>query len=251
MNIMITGADQGIGYYFTKQLLKDGNTVAVLDIETDNLERLAQTFPGRLLYYKADVRDEIQMQNAITDIIRNFKKIDIAVHNACCCTFGREADTSPDIYKQVFNVNYYGALRLVKCLLPHMQAQKNGKIIFTSSGVGITGFTGISPYASSKGALEALAKCLGLEYASDGISFQIIHPPLTRTKSSAPLPVPEEFMADPEKVGSGLAKHITSRRFIICHSPLQKIQTLVCYLFPVRMGRLMTKMTMRCTMKES
>lgn len=251
MNIMITGADQGIGYYFTKQLLKDGNTVAVLDIETDNLERLAHTFPGRLLYYKADVRDEIQMQNAITDIIRNFKKIDIAVHNACCCTFGREADTSPDIYKQVFNVNYYGALRLVKCLLPHMQAQKNGKIIFTSSGVGITGFTGISPYASSKGALEALAKCLGLEYASDGISFQIIHPPLTRTKSSAPLPVPEEFMADPEKVGSGLAKHITSRRFIICHSPLQKIQTLVCYLFPVRMGRLMTKMTMRCTMKES
>lgn len=58
----------------------------------------------------------------------------------------------------------------------------------------------------------------------------------------------KQLLADPEKVGSGLAKHITSRRFI---SPLQKIQTLVCYLFPVRMGRLMTKMTMRCTMKES
>ena len=61
----------------------------------------------------------------------------------------------------------------------------------------------------------------------------------------------KQLLADPEKVGSGLAKHITSRRFIICHSPLQKIQTLVCYLFPIPMGRLMIKMTMRCTMKES
>ena len=57
-------------------------------------------------------------------------------------------------------MNYYGALRLVKSVLPYMQAQKYGKIIFTSSGVGVTGFIGISPYASTKGALEALAKSL-------------------------------------------------------------------------------------------
>lgn len=71
--------------------------------------------------------------------------------------------------------------------------------------------------ASSKGALESLAKCLGLEYAQDGISFHIIHPPLTRTKSS--------------------------------HSVGQKVQTLCCYLFPVKMGRLLSKMTMNCAEK--
>ena len=226
-NIIITGANQGIGYYFTEQALKDGNKVAVLDVETDKLEALAQAFPKQLLYYNTDVCDEIQ------------------IHNACLCTFANENDTELNMYERVFNVNYYGGLRFAKSVIPYMQAQKRGKIIFTSSGVGVTGFIGISPYASTKGAFESLAKCLNIEYASDGISFHIIHPPLTRTKSASPLPVPKEFMADPQKVGFGIAKHIFSKRFIICHSFSQKFQTLICYLCPIKMGKLMSKMTVR------
>ena len=247
-NIIITGANQGIGYYFAEQALKDGNKVAVLDIETDRLSALEQKFPDRLLYYKADVRDDVQIQTAVDDIVRKWCRIDTAIHNACLCTFARESDTNLDVYRQVFDINYYGALRLAKSVLPYMQTQKRGKICFTSSGVGITGFAGISPYASTKGALEALAKCLALEYSADGISFHIIHPPLTRTKSASPLPVPKEFMADPRKVGYGIARQISrlsGKRFIICHSAGQKIQTLACYLFPLKMGRLMSKMTAR------
>ena len=244
-NIIITGANQGIGYYFTEQALKNGHRVAVLDLEIDNLETLAQSYPNRLLYYKADMRVETQIRTAIVDIIENFQRIDIAIHNACLCTFIKEADADLSIYEQVFDVNYYGALRLVKSILPHMQKQKNGKVIFTSSGVGITGFIGISPYASTKGALETLAKCLNLEYSSDGVTFHIIHPPLTRTKSAEPLPVPKEFMADPKKVGYGIAKRILSNNFILCHSFTQKFQILACYLFPIKMGRLMSKMALR------
>lgn len=245
LNIVITGANQGIGYYFTEQALKNGNKVAVLDLETDNLEILEQSYPNRLFYYKTDVCKEMQIRTAIADIIEKFQKVDIVIHNACLCTFDIEADTDFSTYEQVFDVNYYGALRLVKSILPYMQTQKNGKVIFTSSGVGVTGFIGLSPYASTKGALEALAKCLNLEYASDGISFHIIHPPLTRTKSAEPLPVPKAFMADPKKVGYGIANHISSRHFILCHNFLQKVQTLTCYLFPIKMGRLMSKMTLR------
>lgn len=244
-NIIITGANQGIGYYFTEQALKDGNKVAVLDIETDNLNSLIQAFPQRLLCYKADVCDITQINTAVKEIIATFHFVDIAIHNACLCTFANEHNTELDIYEQVFNVNYYGGLRLAKTVLPYMRAKKKGKIIFTSSGVGVTGFIGISPYASTKGALEALAECLNIEYASDNISFHIIHPPLTRTNSAEPLPVPKEFMADPRKVGRGIAKHISSKQFIICHNFVQKIQVIACYLFPIKMGRLMTKMTSR------
>ena len=244
-NIIITGANQGIGYYFTEQALKDGNKVAVLDIETDHLRALAQVFPKQLLCYKTDVCDDTQIHTAVKEIAAAFHSIDIAIHNACLCTFDDEHNTDLDIYEQVFNLNYYGGLRLAKSVLPYMREQKRGKIIFTSSGVGITGFIGISPYASTKGALESLAKCLNIEYAAEGISFHIVHPPLTRTKSAAPLPVPKEFMADPRKVGYGIAKHIFSKRFIICHSFSQKLQTLICYLCPIKMGRLMSKMTVR------
>lgn len=242
-NIVITGANQGIGYYFTQQALKDGNNVAVLDIETDNLENLTQVFPNRLSYYEVDVCDELQINAAITDIIKKFDRIDFAIHNACLCTFDMEVNTDIDTYRDVFEVNYFGALRLVKSVLPYMRKQKSGKVIFTSSGVGVTGFMGISPYSSSKGAIESLAKCLRIEYAKFNISFHIFHPPLTRTKSSEPLPIPQEFMALPEKVGRGLAKHIKSKRFIICHSLIHKLQILCCYLIPIKMGNLLSKMT--------
>lgn len=86
-NIVITGANQGIGYYFVEQALKNGNKVAVLDIETDNLESLEQSFSDKLFYYKANVCDEMKVRTAITDIIKKFQRIDIAIHNACLCTF--------------------------------------------------------------------------------------------------------------------------------------------------------------------
>ena len=145
-NIIITGANQGIGYYFTEQALKDGNRVAVLDIETDHLKDLAQVFPKQLLCCKADVCDDIQIDTAVKEIVAVFSSIDIAIHNACLCTFANENDTELNMYERVFNVNYYGGLRLAKRVLPYMQEQKRGKIIFTSSGVGVTGFIGISPY---------------------------------------------------------------------------------------------------------
>ena len=86
-----------------------------------------------------------------------------------------------------------------------------------------------------------------MAHGKDNITFHIMHPPLTRTESASPLPVPEEFKALPEKVGYGLAKHINSRRFIICHSFNQKIQTMGCYLLPIKMGNLLSKLTANFT----
>lgn len=242
-NIVITGANRGIGYFFVEQLLKDGNKVAVFDLDTNNLKKLKTEHENSLLYFEVDVRNQDDLHNAVKRVISEFFVIDIAVHNACKCTFEAESSTDFDTYRDVLDVNYFGALRLAKSVLPYMVEHKKGKIIFTSSGVGVMGFTCISPYASSKGAIEALAKCLKIEYAKSNISFHLFHPPLTRTKSAQPLPVPQEFMASPEKVGQGLAKHINSNSFIICHSFGQKVQTLGCYLFPLKMGKLMSKLT--------
>ena len=242
-NIIITGANEGIGYYMVEKLLLDGNKVSVLDIETANLDNLKKRFDSNLIYYKADLRNEEEVKIAVCESATRFGNIDIAVHNACKCTFRSEAESDLETYKDVFDVNYFGALRFVKSVIPYMTEQKKGKVIFTSSGVGVTGFMNISPYSSTKGALEALAKCLRIEYAKDNITFHIMHPPLTRTKSASPLPVPDEFKALPEKVGFGLAKHINSKRYIICHSLNQKFQTMGCYLFPIKMGNLLSKMS--------
>lgn len=242
-NVIITGANQGIGYYFVKQLLEDGYNVTVLDIEIDNLEKLWADYQKSLLPLLCDIRDDATVKECVLKSIDEFGSVDCAVHNACICTFDGMEETEEATYKDVFDVNYFGALRLTKAVVPYMKKQNRGSIIYTSSGVGNMGFVNISPYSSSKGAIESLAKCMNIEYAGTGIGFHLFQPPLTRTQSSSPLPVPDEFMADPEVVGIGLAKRISKKKFIISHSFMQSIQTKMAYLFPVKMGKLLSKMT--------
>ena len=242
-NVIITGANQGIGYYLVKQLLIDGFNVSVLDIQTDNLEKLRINYQKSLLPLRCDIREDAAVKDCVKRSAREFGGIDYAIHNACICTFDSMEDTDDKTYKDVFDVNYFGALRLTKAVVPYMKEQGKGSVIYTSSGVGVMGFVNISPYASSKGAIESLAKCMNIEFAGTGITFHIFQPPLTRTKSSSPLPVPNEFMADPEVVGTGLAKRISKKKFIISHSVMQSIQTKMAYLFPVKFGKLLSKMT--------
>ena len=239
--ILITGANQGIGYHLTVALLRQGHQVAVLDWETHHLAAL----PTQLAYYPVDVRQGEALQAAVAAAQAWQGTPEVVIHNACCCPFGGVEALDLGQVQAAFATNYCGALQLVRCVGPALRAQGRGRVIFTSSGVGITGFPGLSAYASTKGALEALAKCLNLEYAGDGVTFHLIHPPLTRTQSSAPLPVPPEMMADPETVGRGLARRLFSPRFLLCHSLLQKVQTLLCYAFPLPMGSLLAKLTAR------
>lgn len=249
--IIIVGANSGIGYYMVNRLLELGDFVSVLDIETDNLAKLQEKYAGRLIAIKADAAKDEDIKNGVSETVKKFGKIDIAVHNACLCTFESEPNSDYELYAKVMDINFFGALRLSKAVLPQMRKQGFGRVIFTSSGVGVTGFGNISPYASSKGAIESLAKCLEIENQQYGISFHLFHPPLTDTASSSELPVPKEMMASPEKVGKGLAEHIGSSKFVICNSFSQAVQMNICYRHPLFMGKMMWKMTTRAEHRSS
>lgn len=194
-----------------KYLLEHGDIISVLDRETDHLKDLSESYPDTFLAITADAAKDEDIKNGVSETIKQFGKIDIAVHNACLCTFESEANSDYALYNRVMDINFFGALRLSKAVLPGMRRQGYGRVIFTCSGVGVTGFGNISPYASSKGALESLAKCLAIENERYGISFHLFHPPLTNTASSSGLPVPKEFMASPQTVGEGLAKRMDSK----------------------------------------
>lgn len=249
-NILIVGANQGIGYYLVRRLLELNHSVAVLDIDISALTKLQENYPDTLLPVAADARNLESIQEGVAKAIEQFKRIDAAVHNACLCTFESEPDCDYEMYQKVMDVNFYGALRLAKTVLPHMRENKKGRVIFTSSGVGVTGFANISPYAATKGAIESLAKCLEIENSDYGITFHLFHPPLTDTKSAKGLPIPKEFKADAQKVGYGLAEHFWSKKFVICHSLLQSVQMKFSYHHPLYIGKLMTKMTKRAAQEK-
>lgn len=250
-NVLIVGANQGIGYYLAERLLELGNTVTVLDIQIDALEQLKETYQQTLLPIVADARDLSEIESGVQQARKQFGDLDIVIHNACLCTFQSEQDTDYEIYQKVMDVNYFGALRLAKTVLPYLRKAKKGRIIFTSSGVGVTGFANISPYAASKGAIESLAKCLQIENEAYGISFHLFHPPLTDTKSAAGLPIPKEFKAKAKEVGYGLADHIQSKKFVICHSAIQTAQIRFSYRHPLLIGKMMTKAMRRAVESDT
>ncbi len=236
-SVFITGANEGIGYFMICQFLEEGKNVSVLDINIDQLESLRTQYPSKLLAVKGDVSSIECVDKAVQLALIKFGKIDYAIHNACHCPFADFEKMRYEDYYSTFAVNYFGAINLCRTVLPVMKKQNSGRVYFTSSAVGITGFPGINSYASSKGAIETLAKCMSLEYQDSCISFHILHPPLTKTRSAEPLPIPEDFKVSAEVVGRGLAKRIDSKKFIICHNNSLLFQTRMMYMFPVAMGK--------------
>ncbi len=249
--VLITGGGDGIGLFMAVQLLEDRHRVAVLDLNINKLDTLVKQHGDSLIAFMGDVTNAADMNACTAAMVQRWGGVDAAVHNACFCPFKDFMGTTDVDFDRTMAINYFGAVSLVRAVLPVMRAQQEGRVCFTSSGVGVTGFGGLCAYASTKGALEAFAKCLGIEEAEAGITFHILHPPLTRTVSSSPLPVPPDFMADPEKVGRGLAKNLGKKSFIICHSFGQRVQTAMAYRFPIKLGRLMSMMTRRAEQEKA
>jgi NAD(P)-dependent dehydrogenase (short-subunit alcohol dehydrogenase family) len=248
--LLLTGGNNGIGYFMVKQWLENGGRAAALDLETDNLDKLKEQYPNALLPVVCDVTDADGVRAAAEATAEAFGSIDAAVHNACVCPFKSLEELTQDDYRRAMEVNFLGAVNLSKAVLPHMLKQQSGRILLTSSGVGVTGFPSISAYAASKGAIEAFAKCMRLECKDSGVSFHILHPPLTDTKSAGPLPVPKEFKASAEAVGRGFIKRIWSKRFVIAPSAGAAFSIRMSYLFPLKTGAMLAMMTGRAQASE-
>ncbi|HRV09673.1 MAG TPA: short-chain dehydrogenase, partial [Acidobacteriota bacterium] len=86
----------------------------------------------------------------------------------------------------------------------------------------------------------ALSRTLALEFAPYGIVVNVVHPPLTQTRSAAPLGVPPQFMAEPASVGRKLAKRIGSRKAVVTPGLIETIGVFVARLAPGIMGRFMS-----------
>jgi NAD(P)-dependent dehydrogenase (short-subunit alcohol dehydrogenase family) len=107
-------------------------------------------------------------------------------------------------------VNYFGYVRTIRAVLPHMRARGSGIIHNVSFGVSLVGHPGLSGYTSTKGAIEALTRSLQLELRHENVSCTIVYPLLTGTQSAMEIDYPESLLNDPAEVGRKLAGKIES-----------------------------------------
>lgn len=230
--VIITGANNGIGLGLTRALDARRYHVAAIDLSTENLsDKYA---------FICDVTDFDQVKTTMTQIVEKWGRIDVLVNNACLAVFSPfEQRTVMDLRREL-EVNYFGYVTMIKTVLPYMKAQGGGVIHNVSSTVGMSGFDSLSGYASAKGAIEALSRTLTLELKPYGIVVNIVHPPLTRTKSSAPLGIPMQFMANADAVGLKLARKIGSRKGIVTPGFMEAVGVFMARILPGTMGRLMS-----------
>ena len=185
---VVTGAASGNGTAIVSRFLADGNRVAAVDIDPDNLEKTRERYWGkwknRLLCLTGDVSSEEDTEHFIDATLTRWNEIDILVNNAGIT--GNETAMelhTTDIreFDKVMAVNVRGIFLGCKFTLPHMLGRKSGIIINIASAAGLVAFPGRAAYSISKGAVTQLSRSVAIDYADKGIRCNAVCPGLIDT----------------------------------------------------------------------
>lgn len=176
----ITGATSGIGRELARQALEAGEAVAAVARNTSGLAgQLGQ--PGLLLAADADVRDEAAVRKAVDGAVSRFGRIDVVANNAGYGLFGAVEEVTDPQARAIFDTDVFGALNVLRAVLPVLRGQRSGHILQGSSYFGQTAVPGVGLLAAAKYAVEGLSDALAAEVAPLGIKVTLVQPGLVAT----------------------------------------------------------------------
>ena len=188
---LITGASKGIGAQIAYQLAKDGLTVIVnYSHSKDKAEELCERIKaegGSCEVCGFDVSDFDQVSDAVSEIIKNHKRIDYLVNNAGITDDDLIMRMDKEKIDRVIDVNLKGALYCSKHVSRWMIKNRFGVIVNISSIIGLMGNAGQSNYAASKAGLIGLTKSLAKELGARNIRVNAVAPGYIETDMTAVL----------------------------------------------------------------
>ncbi|MDQ1058762.1 NAD(P)-dependent dehydrogenase (short-subunit alcohol dehydrogenase family) [Arthrobacter globiformis] len=178
---LITGCSTGLGRALAQTVLAHGHNAVVTARNVNAVKDIAADFPDTALPLPLDVTDKEQISSAVQQAQARFGGIDVLVNNA---GYGyraavEEADDA-DI-RQLFDTNLFGAVDMIKAVLPDMRAKRSGAILNISSIGARISPAGSGYYSATKAALEGLSGSLHKELQPLGISVTAIEPGAFRT----------------------------------------------------------------------
>ena len=172
----ITGTSKGFGRVWAEAALARGDRVAATARDVKTLAPLVEQHGDLVAAIALDVTDKAGVTAAVTETIKRFGRIDVAVNNAGYGLFGAIEEISEAEARAQMETNLFGALWVTQAVLPQMRAQKSGHIIQVSSIGGVNAFPTIGLYHASKWALEGFSQSLAAEVAGLGIKVTIVEP---------------------------------------------------------------------------
>ena len=192
---IITAAGAGIGRATTEIIVREGGTVVAVENQQARLDAMAQALanqPGKVVPMCIDAMDEAQAKQAVQDVADRFGHIDILVNAVGGSTIIPKPDVNIDEmpfddWQKILNFNLSATFHFINAAVPHMKAQKSGKIVNLASIAGRgTSFKSSSPYAVAKGGIIAMTRKLAFELGPHGICINAIAPSLTLTERLMP-----------------------------------------------------------------
>ncbi len=180
--VIITGTSTGLGRAFAQALLKAGFLVvgtvrtpeAALDFEQLN--------PDAAFARILDVTESPErLASAVNEIEQTVGPVYALINNAGYGHEGTLEESSMDELRQQFEVNVFGAVAMMKAVLPHMRARREGRILNITSMGGLMTMPGLSYYHGSKFALEGISSSLAKEVRPLGIYVTAVEPGMFRT----------------------------------------------------------------------
>lgn len=185
---LVTGGSKGVGRGISEALIAEGCHVSICSRDGEELRQAAEELErvgasgARALPIVADLTDKSDRQRLVDETVGELGAIDVLVNNAGTVGEGGTLeDTSLEAWKNLFELNLFAAVDLVKRVVPHMQEKGWGRIINVSSENGTQPYPDMISYSASKGALDNFSKALSKQYAAEGILVNTVSPAFIET----------------------------------------------------------------------
>jgi NAD(P)-dependent dehydrogenase (short-subunit alcohol dehydrogenase family) len=181
---LITGVSSGFGLELARAALARGDTVVGTLRQRAQADTFEQLAPTRAHAVLLDVNKLADVEPAVQQAMRRAGHIDVLVNNAGYGLFGAVEEVSDAEARDVMDTNFFGALAVIRAVLPHFRERRAGHIFNVASVAGVIGFPGCGLYSASKFALEGMTEALATELAPFGIRVTIVEPGGFRTNFS-------------------------------------------------------------------
>ncbi len=215
--VLITGASSGIGRAAALKVAAAGGIPLLVARSEDKLREAQQEIErngGTAYIYPTDLSSTDAVEEMIERVLADHPAVDMLVNNA-----GRSIRRSVALsyerfhdYERTMALNYFGTIKLIIGLLPHMRERGFGHIVNVSS-IGVqTNPPRFSAYVASKAALDAFTRVVSSETVGDGVTFTTIHMPLVRTAMIAPTKMYDAFPAiTPDEAADMICEALRSK----------------------------------------
>lgn len=172
----ITGTATGLGHELVKLLLKRGDKVCATSRTPEKLVSSIGPISESFLPIKMDLMSEESIKSGVAKAIEHFNHIDVLVNNAGFGHTGTFEETSEEVIRKNFEINFFAPLRVIREIMPHFRSRRSGTILNVSSVAAFHSFYGMSVYSANKMALRGMTIGMRDEFRHFGVRTCCICP---------------------------------------------------------------------------